>query len=127
MLLKMLLIISLNTSIQGFAQVTDDFSDGNFTSQPAWSGDHSQFTISSSSAIPASMRPALKLNSESVDTSFLVLESNYLETAEWSFWIKLSFNTSANNFARVYLASDKFDLKGPLNGYFIQIVDDNLL
>ena len=121
MLLKMLLIINLNTSIQGFAQVTDDFSDGNFTSQPAWSGDHSQFTISSSSAIPASMRPALKLNSESVDTSFLALESNYLESAEWSFWIKLSFNTSANNFARVYLASDQFNLKGPLNGYFIQI------
>jgi len=32
----------------------------------------------------------------------------------------MSFNTSANNHARIYLVSDREDLEGPLEGYFLQ-------
>ncbi|MCB2219914.1 MAG: lamin tail domain-containing protein [Bacteroidetes bacterium] len=104
-----------------FGQIADDFSDGNFTQNPAWQGDTAQFKISTSSAIPANMKPALQLDGTDPDTSFLCLENNLINNVEWTFWVKLSFNTSANNFARIYLISDQDNLEGPLNGYFIQI------
>ena len=96
------------------AQVFDDFSDGNFTSNPAWQGDTGQFQITNSSAIPPEMKPALQLNAEGSDTSVLYLPNSMMMNTEWRFWVKLSFNTSANNFARVYLVSDQEDLKGTI-------------
>ncbi len=103
------------------AQFYDDFTDGNFNSNPAWLGDMDEFQITSSSAIPPEMKPALQLNSQGSDTSILYLPNSMMLNTEWRFWVKLSFNTSANNFARVYLVSDHGNLKGPLNGYFVQI------
>lgn len=110
------------------AQIQDDFFDGNFTQNPSWVGDTADFKITSSSAIPDEMKPALQLDAVDSDTSILILPNAILENTEWRFWVKLSFNTSANNFARVYLVSDQSDLKGPLNGYFIQIggINDSL-
>lgn len=104
-----------------FAQVNDDFSDGNFTQNPTWLGDTNQFQISNSSAIPANMKPALQLSGTDPDTSTIYLENTLIDETEWTFWIKLSFNTSANNFARIYLVSDQPTLEGPLNGYFLQV------
>ena len=107
------------------AQVFDDFSDGNFTSNPEWQGDTQQFQITSSSAIPPEMKPALQLNSTGSDISSLHLPNSQMMNTEWRFWIKLSFNTSANNFARVYLVSDQENLEGPLNGYFVEVGGDS--
>ena len=110
------------------AQILDDFTDGNFTQNPVWMGDVSEFTITSSSAIPPEMKPALQLNGSGSDTSILVTANSLVSNTEWRFWVKLSFNTSANNFARVYLVSDQAELKGELNGYFVQIggTNDNI-
>lgn len=102
-------------------QLYEDFSDGNFTEDPFWSGDTARFKITSSSAIPPAMKPALQLDGEGSDTSFLCTGNEMIGHTEWRFWVKLSFNTSANNFARVYLVSDQPDLKGSLNGYFVQL------
>ncbi len=107
------------------AQIFDDFSDGNFTSDPSWQGDIQQFQITSSSAIPPEMKPALQLNSTGSDISSLCLSNSQMMNTEWRFWIKLSFNTSANNFARVYLASDQENLEGPLNGYLVEVGGDS--
>ena len=94
------------------AQFTDGFGDGEFTSNPAWTGDVSQFTVNSAFQ--------LQLNSSGEAVSSLA--SVYLMNGEteWRFWIKLPFSPSANNFTRVYLASNQADLKGLLNGYFLQ-------
>lgn len=110
-----LLLFALPLNI--FAQITDDFSDGDFTNNPSWIGNTEQFEINSSGY--------LHLVSMLADTSYLCLQSSYFENAEWRFWVKLSFNTSANNNARVYLASDEQCLENPLNGYFVQIGDKN--
>lgn len=107
------------------AQVFDDFADGDFTSNPEWFGDMSHFEISNSSAIPPEMKPALKLNSSGSDTSTLYLPNVMMENTEWNFWVKLSFNTSDNNNARVYLVSDQENLKGSLNGYYVQVGGSN--
>jgi hypothetical protein len=120
--LSFLFIIICSNS---FSQVFDDFSDGNFFSNPEWMGDTSQFKITNSSAIPPEMKPALQLDGVDADTTFLYLENTLIANTEWRFWIKLSFNTSVNNFARVYLVSDQPDLESSLNGYFIQIGGSN--
>ncbi len=112
-----LFLISIITN----AQVLDDFSDGNFTSNPEWFGDTAKFKITSSSAIPPEMKPALQLDGESSDTTVLYLPNSMMSNTEWRFWVKLSFNTSENNYARVYLVSDEPNLKNELNGYFVQI------
>jgi len=116
--LSLLLIIVCNST---YSQVYDDFSDGNFFSNPEWMGDTSQFKITNSSAIPPEMKPALQLDGVDADTTYLYLENSLIANTEWRFWIKLSFNTSVNNFARVYLVSDQSNLEGSLNGYFVQI------
>ncbi|MCD4790903.1 MAG: lamin tail domain-containing protein [Bacteroidales bacterium] len=108
-----------------FAQVFDDFSDGNFIVNPEWFGDTSEFKITNSSAIPPEMKPALQLNGSNSDTSTLYLPNTLIQNTEWRFWIKLSFNTSVNNNARIYLVSDQPDLKGELNGYFVQVGESN--
>lgn len=102
-------------------QFYDDFSDGNFISGPEWTGDTADFSITYSSAVPDGQKPALKLDANESDTSFLVVASPLASHAEWRFWVKLSFNTSSNNYARVYLLSDQADLSGLLNGYFVQL------
>lgn len=99
------------------AQVTDDFSDADFTANPVWTGDASQFEVNTSSQ--------LHLNALGADTSSLVTSSNYATDAEWRFWVKLSFATSANNNARFYLISDQQNVEGSLNGYFVQIGESN--
>ena len=95
------------------AQVKDDFSDGNFTDNPVWTGDAAQFEINISKQ--------LHLKAAGSDTSVLATRSSCVKNSEWSFWIKLSFNTSANNHARIYLAADTMDPRTVIKGYFVQV------
>lgn len=101
-------------------QVNDDFSDGNFTENPAWTGDAAQFEINSSKQ--------LHLRSTASDTSVLVTRNNEVKKTEWSFWLKLSFNTSSNNYARIYLTADTPALFTSVNGYYLQAggADDSI-
>ena len=103
------------------AQFSDDFSDGDFTQNPTWSGDVNEFKISSSNQ--------LQLNGSGSDTSVLVVSNASIVNTEWSFFIKQSFNSSSNNHTRIYLASDQQDLKGSLNGYYVQFgsTDDDIV
>jgi hypothetical protein len=94
------------------AQFEDDFADGDFASNPAWTGDINQFTVNPEFQ--------LQLNSQGEAVSSLSSVYQMNGETEWRFWIKLSFSPSANNFARVYLSSNIADLKSPLDGYFLQ-------
>lgn len=115
------LILILFNESSSISQVFDDFSDGDFSASPAWIGDTTDFIISYSNAVPQDLHPSLQLNSSGSDTSCLVVAGVFTQEAEWQFWVKLSFNTSSNNFARMYLVSDQQDLGESLDGYFIQI------
>lgn len=95
------------------AQITDNFSDGNFTSNPVWSGNDTDFTINTSQQ--------MQLNSSGTGTSYLKMaNSQLLSNCEWTFWIHLNFSPSSSNYARVYLVSNQPDLSGALNGYYLQ-------
>lgn len=108
---SLLVCILLTASLKG--QVYDDFSDGDFTDNPVWQGDELQFEVNSAKQ--------LHLNASGADTSTLWVHSASLQNGEWDFWVKLSFNTSANNYARFYLASEGRDLTIPMKAYYIQI------
>ena len=95
-----------------FAQVEDNFSDGDFTENPTWIGDESLFMVNSSHQ--------LQLNDVDAGKASLVTEQHLIANSEWRFWIRMPFAPSNNNFARVYLAADKSNLKEPLNGYYLQ-------
>ncbi|MCK9204167.1 MAG: lamin tail domain-containing protein [Bacteroidales bacterium] len=102
-----------------FSQVNDDFNDGNFTKNPEWVGDTLNFEVNASDQ--------LHLHTTGSDTSVLFTRSETVIETEWDFWLKLSFNTSANNYARIYLSIDTLDVS-VANGYFFQAggADDSL-
>lgn len=105
------ILLTLSQSIR--SQVIDDFSDGNFTLNPAWSGDTSDFVITSTLQ--------LRLSSSGSDTSVLATRAWTGPETEWSFWLKLSFNTSLNNYARIFLGADTSDLKQAKDAVFLQV------
>ena len=105
-------IILLHTNLV-FGQFTDNFSDGNFTTSPAWSGNIGHFEIDSFSK--------LHLNDSITNTSYLTTQSQAIINASWEFEIKLEFPPSTSNYAKVYLTSDGQDLTSSLNGYFVKI------
>ncbi|MDP6908605.1 MAG: lamin tail domain-containing protein, partial [Flavobacteriales bacterium] len=96
------------------AQFSDDFTDGNFTSNPAWSGNVSNFEVDGSQKLH------LNAPSES-DTSYLSVASEAIDEAVWEFYVEYDFNPSSSNLARVYLVSSNDDLELSLNGYYVRI------
>ncbi|MCF8297480.1 MAG: lamin tail domain-containing protein [Saprospiraceae bacterium] len=115
--MRKILLLLLIFPIFISAQINDDFTDGDFTSNPTWTGDVSQFEVNSSNQ--------LHLNSIGADTSSLSTTNSLISNTEWQFWVKLSFQTSGNNNARVYLTSNNANIEGSLNGYFVQIGETN--
>jgi len=112
-----LLILMFFLPLFGMTQVLDNFTDGDFTANPTWFGDTNCFEVNSSLQ--------LHLKTAGADTSFLATPNTRIANTEWDIWLKLSFNTSVNNFARVYLVADKADLAGSLNGYYLQFGGSN--
>ncbi|MCF8227597.1 MAG: lamin tail domain-containing protein [Bacteroidales bacterium] len=110
---KTFLLLLLIACTSAKAQFSDDFSDGDFSQNPAWTGDVSDFRINSDQR--------LQLYTEGAGASMLTTANNRLSGTEWRFWVKLSFSPSSNNNARIYLASDQKNLKEALNGYFIEL------
>lgn len=103
------------TLVSAQAQFTDNFSDGELLTNPAWTGDHSKFTVASNQ---------LKLSAPAVsDVAYLSTASQAINDATWEFWVRMDFNPSASNLARVYLASNISDLTSALNGYYVLIGD----
>lgn len=114
---KIFLFLFLLLPIYLFAQFTDDFSDGDFTNNPVWSGEGTKFKINTADQ--------LQLNDVIADTAYISTTNTSINNTEWNFLVKLSFATSGNNNARVYLTSDKVNLKSALNGYFVQVGEAN--
>lgn len=111
---KTLLFFMLLSVKLTFGQLSDDFSDGNFTTNPAWVGQTSQFMVNSNKQLQSSLSSVAQIVSLST-SNFLALNT------QWEFYVQMNFDPSASNQARIYLIADKQDLNAPLNGYFIQI------
>jgi hypothetical protein len=108
------IIFSLFITTVCYSQVVDDFSDGDFSSSPAWAGNTSQFIVNTSLQLQLNNTVAAK---SYLSTSFVVPS---IDNFEWQGYVKQSFAPSGTNFGRVYLVSDQQDLTQPLNGYYLQ-------
>lgn len=109
-----IIFLQLSIFYTAYSQISDDFSDGNFSDSLSWNGETINFKVNSAHQLQ------LDAPTES-GQSYLSTSSEIINNATWSFFIKLNFNPSSNNYVDVYLVSDQENLKDPLNGYFVRI------
>lgn len=100
------------------AQLSETFSDGNFTNAPAWYGDTAFWHI-----VDGKLNGHFTANN-SIATYFFQLstKSERVENTVWEFWVKTG-PTSRNNFIRIFLCSQDSLLRydRPNRGYFVEI------
>ncbi len=101
-------------AVQG--QVNDDFSDGDFTANPVWSGDQSLFVVADQT---------LRSNSPDVATYALATANTLALNTAWSFDINLNFSTSGANYVDIYLIAESAVLVDEPDGYFVRIGGTN--
>lgn len=110
---KYILILVFFVPFIAFSQVTENFSDGEFGTNPVWNGITNNFTVNSS----------FQLQSKAATTSksHLTTPSEAFENAVWETWVKINYGPTSSNYASIYIISDKADISGDFNGYFVQI------
>ena len=103
------------TSGSSFSQifVSDDFSDGDHSANPTWVGDSGFFGVDPSGQ--------LVLQDSIAGSRFLSLQSEISLSASWQWSCSMQFNPSSSNYLKVYLTSNRSNLKGPLEGYFVRM------
>ncbi len=109
-------VVFILTQINCFGQISEDFSDGNFTSNPTWAGTDAQYIINGSGQLQLN-------NAGMAATSYLSTAHNLanLNTKEWKFWTRQSFAPSASNFGRIYLTAASADLTTDPDGFYLQL------
>jgi len=112
---RLLFIFLTFFSFYGFSQVTDDFTDGNFTANPVWTeSTPSDFVVTSS---------RLQSNNLVASSTFYISTPSTLSAnCQWEFLVNLQFATSGANYVDAYLMADNSNLaSAALNGYFVRI------
>ncbi|MBQ7550844.1 MAG: hypothetical protein IJT04_04890 [Bacteroidales bacterium] len=98
-----------------FSQFYDDFSDGNFSDNPIWSGDTGKFMVNE--------QKQLQLWDNGGGVAQLSLNSGWDETpTEWRISVKMSFAPSDRNYACIYLCANSADFQSDsLKGFFLKM------
>ena len=96
------------------AQFTDNFSDGDFTNNPAWIGGTTDWIVN----------PTFQLQSNNTvanSTYYLATASTKAILAEWDFTLSMAFNPSSANYVDIFLTASASDLtQASTTGYFIR-------
>lgn len=98
------------------AQLIENFSDGDFLTDPLWQGDTDNFQVNGTLELQLNDE-----NPESSNNSQLLTLANTADNTTWEFLVRQEFSPSTGNFAKIYLKSDSPDLLGDLNGYFVKV------
>ena len=116
---KFTIILIICFSNLGIGQISENFSDGDFSNNPSWSGTATNFIVNSSFQ--------LQLNNTVSGSSFLSIPHGLssIDNKEWRIWVKQSFSGSSSNYGRVYLTADNSDLTLVQNGYYLQFGESN--
>ena len=126
-MIKKILILSIllySSYFNLYAQLLhDDFSDGNFSNNPEWTGDTNDFIVNESSQLQ------LNFEEESLRPAYLstLVENGNLDEKEWRFDVNLDFSPSNSNKVKIYLVSTTADLRdfeidGSIQeGYYLEI------
>jgi hypothetical protein len=96
-----ILCLCLLTYHRGTAQLQDNFNDGDFSSNPVWSGTNENFVVAGGELQLNDLAPVITQSYLSAP-SFMTNLSN----KEWRFRIRQTFSGSDSNQSRVYLTSD---------------------
>ncbi len=109
---KMLLILWAHLLLMWpplVAQVTDDFSDGDFTQEPVWTGTDSVFCVNANYQLQLNATVGGNASLFIVDAnSRCQPDSGDDNGREWRFWIREAFAPSSNNFTDIYLCENYF-------------------
>lgn len=97
------------------AQVTDNFTDGDFTANPVWTA-----SVPADFVVTANQ---LQSNNTTASSTFYISTPSATSTnCQWEFFVNLKFATSGANYVDAYLTADNSDLSSAaLNGYFVRI------
>lgn len=108
-MLSVISVFSLN------AQFSDDFSDGDFSTNPVWTGDDSIFVINTAEK--------LQLNATVAGDAYLYAAHNLtqLTDREWRFNVEYDFSPSGSNGGETYLTSVDQDLSTSPDGIYFRI------
>lgn len=110
-----LIIVVILTQTLLFAQISDDFSDGDFTANPTWTGTTADYIVNGSFE--------LQLNSTAPATSYLSTPHGLstMDNKEWNLYVKQAFSPSSSNYGRIYLTANSTDLSTNPDGFYIQL------
>jgi Lamin Tail Domain/Bacterial Ig-like domain len=111
-ILSGVLLLFLGFCAPVFAQITDNFNDGDFTQNPSWQGDVGSFIVNS--------KGELQLNAPAAGQSQLLVQGNIPDSVSWDFNIRMEFAASTSNLLRVFLLLDGPD-PNTANGYHLEI------
>lgn len=114
-LLALILSIFLLNSLELKAQLFETFNDGDFTANPAWVGNITDWIVNPSFQ--------LQSNNAVTNSSFYLSTVNSLATTtHWEFYAKLAFTPSGNNYADIYLTASASNLSlNNTSGYFVRL------
>jgi len=105
------------------AQLNDNFNDGDFTNNPAWSGSsNSDWQVNSSFQLQSN-------NTVANSNFYLATASTKATMAQWDFYTQITFNPSSANYIDVFLTASAQDLTlASTTGYFVRIgnTDDEI-
>lgn len=111
--IRLFLLLSLIVcAVQISAQLVDDFSDGDFTNEPSWTGDTDDFVVN--------MDGELQLMAPEAGESSLFTALSFPDTIQLDITFRLEMSPSSSNFGLIYLGLDNVD-PSIANGYYLQI------
>jgi len=113
---KTIILLLLSISVFVKAQVFDDFSDGDFTQNPAWFGISDNFMINSNFQLQSCAAVTA--------TSYLFTPSQAINDAIWQVDVQINYTTSSSNYASIYLISNKLT-PDTCDAYYVQIGGTN--
>ena len=120
--LQLILCAILFASLIGQAQITENFSDGNFTVNPVWICNSQDWLINTAGQLQSNNMVANSVFSAST-------ASTLASSAQWQLYVNLTFNTSSTNYIDVFLTASSADMVAANTvGYFVRIgnTDDEI-
>ncbi len=111
-----ILAVALNSYSQVNGGFTDDFSDGDFTADPQWTGETAKFRVNEDMELQLN-----DVNATGNSTAMLSTASRAIDNAEWKFTVKYDFDPSTSNYCDVYLVSDNAAVSSCTAGYFVRV------
>ena len=98
-----------------YAQLTEDFADGDLTSNPTWLGSLSNWKINAAGQLQSA-------NTTTNSTFYLSTINELTIEAQWEFTVRLQLNTSSMNYTDIFLTASAADLTAAsTTGYFVRI------